>query len=123
MRRREFIAGLGSAVVGPLATAAQQRERVRRIGVLIHLSDIQPAARRYVAAFRQGLKELGWTEGDNVRVDVRWNAGDPERVRSYAAELVALDPDVVLACSWITPPACRPPCPRSCRPWRWLAFR
>jgi putative ABC transport system substrate-binding protein len=88
---------LGSAVVGPLAAAAQQRERMRRIGVLIHLSESQPAGQRYVAAFRQGLKELGWTDGDNVRIDVRWIAGDPERLRSYAAELVALDPDVVLA--------------------------
>lgn len=97
MRRREFIAGLGIAVMGPLTTAAQQRERVRRIGVLIHLSESQPAGQRYVAAFRQGLKELGWTDGDNVRIDARWLAGDPERLRSYAAELVALDPDVVLA--------------------------
>jgi putative tryptophan/tyrosine transport system substrate-binding protein len=97
MKRREFIAGLGIAVMGPLAAAAQQRERVRRIGVLIHLSESQPAGQRYIAAFRQGLKELGWTDGDNVRIDVRWIAGDPERLRSYAAELVALDPDVVLA--------------------------
>jgi putative ABC transport system substrate-binding protein len=97
VRRREFIAGFGGAVAGPLAVRAQQRERVRRIGVLIHLSESQPAGRRYVAAFRQGLKELGWTDGDNVRIDVRWIAGDPERLRSYAAELVALDPDVVLA--------------------------
>jgi putative tryptophan/tyrosine transport system substrate-binding protein len=97
MRRREFIAGLGMAVMGPLATAAQERERVRRIGVLIHLSESQPAGQRYVAAFRQGLKELGWTEGDNLRIDARWLAGDPERLRPYAAELVALDPDVILA--------------------------
>jgi putative tryptophan/tyrosine transport system substrate-binding protein len=97
MRRREFIAGLGIAVMGPLATAAEQRERVRRIGVLIHYSESQPVGQRYIAAFRQGLKELGWTDGDNVRIDARWLAGDPERLRSYAAELIALDPDVVLA--------------------------
>jgi putative tryptophan/tyrosine transport system substrate-binding protein len=97
VRRREFIAGLASAGVWPLAAGAQQRERMRRIGVLIHLSESQPAGRRYVSAFRQGLKELGWTNGDNAHFDVRWIAGDPERLRSYAAELVALDPDVVLA--------------------------
>jgi putative tryptophan/tyrosine transport system substrate-binding protein len=92
MRRREFIAGLGAAATWPLVAAAQ-----RRVGVLIHLSESQPTGQRYVAAFRQGLKELGWTDGDNVRIDVRWIAGDPERLRPYAAELVALDPDVVLA--------------------------
>jgi putative tryptophan/tyrosine transport system substrate-binding protein len=97
MRRREFIAGLGAALAWPVVAVAQQRERVRRIGVLIHLSESQPAGQRYVAAFRQGLKELGWTDGDNVRIDVRWLEGNPERLRSYAAELVALDPDVVLA--------------------------
>src|SRR5271168_5300684 len=96
MRRREFIAGIGAAATWPIV-AAGQRERVPRVGVLIHLSESQPAGQRYVAAFRQGLKELGWTDGDNVRIDARWLAGDPERLRSYAAELVALDPDVVLA--------------------------
>src|SRR5262249_47848215 len=70
---------------------------VRRIGVLIHFSESQPAGQRYVAAFRQGLKELGWTDGGNVRIDVRWIAGNPERLRPYAAELVALAPDVILA--------------------------
>ena len=97
MRRREFITLLGGAAAWPLAAAAQERDRVRRIGVLIHLSESQPAGQQYVAAFRQGLKELGWTDGGNVRIDVRWIAGDTERLRSYAAELVALAPDVVLA--------------------------
>jgi putative ABC transport system substrate-binding protein len=68
---------------------------VRRVGVLIHLSENQPAGQRYVAAFRQGLKELGRTDGNDVRLDVRWIAGDLERLRSYAAELVALGSDVV----------------------------
>jgi|SRR5271166_3185416 len=98
MRRRDFISLLGgSAVAWPLAAAAQQRERVRRIGVLIHFSESQPVGQQYVAAFRQSLKELGWTDGGNVRIDVRWIAGDPERLRSYSAELVALAPDVILA--------------------------
>jgi putative tryptophan/tyrosine transport system substrate-binding protein len=93
MRRREFIAGLGSAA-WPVVGRAQQR--VRRVGVLIHLSESQPVGQRYVAAFRQGLKELGWTDGGNVRIDVRWIGDDPERLRSYPAELVALAPDVIL---------------------------
>jgi putative tryptophan/tyrosine transport system substrate-binding protein len=97
IRRRELIAALGGAAAWPLAARAQQRERIRRIGVLIHFSESQPAGQRYVAAFRQGLKELGWTDGGNVRIDVRWVAGNPERLRSYAAELVALAPDVILA--------------------------
>src|SRR5262249_49237094 len=88
---------LGGAAAWPLAARAQQRERIRRIGVLIHFSESQPAGQRYVAAFRQGLKELGWTDGGNVRIDVRWIAGNPEHLRPYAAELVALAPDVILA--------------------------
>jgi putative ABC transport system substrate-binding protein len=98
MRRREFITLVGGAMgAWPFAAIAQQRERVRRIGVLIHFSESQPTGQQYVATFRQGLKELGWADGGNVRIDARWIAGDPERLRSYAAELVALAPDVVLA--------------------------
>jgi putative ABC transport system substrate-binding protein len=96
--RRELLVALGgTAAAWPLAARAQQRERIRRIGVLIHFSESQPAGQRYVAAFRQGLKELGWTDGGNVRIDVRWIAGNPEHLRPYAAELVALAPDVILA--------------------------
>src|SRR5262245_54655995 len=69
---------------------------MRRIGVLIHFSESQPTGQRYVTAVRQKLKELGWTDGGNVRMDVRWTEGDLERLRSYAAELVALAPDVIL---------------------------
>jgi putative tryptophan/tyrosine transport system substrate-binding protein len=97
VKRRAFIAGLGSAAAWPVVARAQQGERVRRIGVLIHFSESQPAGQQYVAAFRQRLKELGWTDGGNVRIDVRWVAGNTERVGSYAAELVALAPDVILA--------------------------
>jgi putative tryptophan/tyrosine transport system substrate-binding protein len=97
VKRRAFIAGLGSAAAWPVVARAQQGERVRRIGVLIHFSESQPAGQQYVAAFRQRLKELGWTDGGNVRIDVRWVAGNTERIGSYAAELVALTPDVILA--------------------------
>jgi putative tryptophan/tyrosine transport system substrate-binding protein len=82
VKRREFITLLGGAAAWPLAARAQQGERMRRIGVLIHLSEAHPAGQRYVAVFRQGLKELGWTDGGNVRIDVRWIAGDLERLRS-----------------------------------------
>jgi putative ABC transport system substrate-binding protein len=75
---------------------AQPSERLRRIGVLLYLQENDPEARTYVAAFLQGLQELGWTVGRNVRIDYRWTAGDADRVRKYAAELVALAPDVIL---------------------------
>jgi ABC-type uncharacterized transport system substrate-binding protein len=103
MRRREFITLLGGgAAAWPLAARAQQRERMRRIGVLMTLSadDLQGQAR--IAAFVQGLQRSGWTDGRNVRIDIRWGAGDPERMRKYAAELVALAPDVILATDSVT---------------------
>jgi ABC-type uncharacterized transport system substrate-binding protein len=98
MRRREFVILLGgSAAAWPLAARAQQGERVRRIGVLMGLSGIDPESSRRLMAFRQGLRELGWTEGRNVRIEARWATGDADRFRQYAAELIALDPDVILA--------------------------
>jgi putative tryptophan/tyrosine transport system substrate-binding protein len=97
LKRRSFITLVGGAAAWPLAARAQQPERMRRVGVLIHFSENQPAGQRYVAAFRQRLNELGWTEGGNVRIDVRWTEGDLERLRLYAAELVAFAPDVILA--------------------------
>jgi putative ABC transport system substrate-binding protein len=97
MRRRQFITLLGgAAAVWPLAARAQQPERVRRIGVLMNLTADDPESTRRVVAFGQGLQELGWTEGRNVRIDYRWSAGDTDRIRRYAAELVALAPDVIL---------------------------
>jgi putative ABC transport system substrate-binding protein len=75
---------------------AQPSEHLRRIGVLLYLQENDPEARTYVAAFLQGLQKLGWTVGRNVRIDYRWTAGDADRVRKYAAELVALAPDVIL---------------------------
>jgi putative ABC transport system substrate-binding protein len=98
MRRRNFIAGLVSTTAAwPLAAHAQQRERMRRIGVLMALAADDPAGQSRFVAFVQALQELGWTDGRNVRIDTRWAAGDAERFRRYAAELVALSPDVILA--------------------------
>jgi putative ABC transport system substrate-binding protein len=98
MRRRDFIRAISGAVAAwPIAARAQQPERVRRIGVLLPgvAADLENQNR--IAAFQQGLHELGWTDGRNVRIDYRWGVGDAERIRSYAAELVALAPDVILA--------------------------
>ena len=97
MRRREFITLLGSAAAWPLAARAQQGERIRRIGVLLNLTADDPEASARVTTFAQGLQQLGWTVGRNVRIDYRWGAFDADRSRRYAAELVALAPDVVLA--------------------------
>jgi putative tryptophan/tyrosine transport system substrate-binding protein len=97
MRRREFITLLGAAAVaGPLAARAQQTERMRRVGVLNTLAADDPESPVRVAAFEQGLQQLGWRAGDNVRIDYRWGAGDADRIRRYAAELAALAPDVIL---------------------------
>src|SRR5262249_27055860 len=98
MRRREFIALLGSGVAGwPLAARAQQNGRMRRIGVLMSYAADDPAGQARLLAFAQELAQSGWIDGRNVRIDVRWGAVDPERIRSYAAELVALAPDVIVA--------------------------
>ena len=98
MRRREFITLVSGAVVGwPLAVRAQQSEQAKRIGVLTGGAADDPAQARGVAAFVQGLQELGWTDGRNVRIDTRWGAGNAAEIRRFAAELVALAPDVILA--------------------------
>jgi putative tryptophan/tyrosine transport system substrate-binding protein len=97
MRRREFIAALGSAGAWPLAARAQQPEQMRRIGVLMHTGPDEPEAQARLAAFLQGLQESGWAVGRNVRIDYRWSVGDVARLRRDAAELVALAPDVILA--------------------------
>jgi putative ABC transport system substrate-binding protein len=98
MRRRAFITLLGGAAVSwPLAARAQQGERMRRIGVLMHTTADEPESQARVAAFLQGLQEVGWSVGRNVRIDYRWSAADRGRLGKYAAELVALSPDVILA--------------------------
>src|SRR5215510_14690723 len=97
MRRREFITILGSAVVvWPLSAHAQQGERMRSIGVLTPLPADLPDAQERHAVFLQTLRQLGWTEGGNVRIEARWSGGDPAIARKYAAELVALAPDVIV---------------------------
>jgi putative tryptophan/tyrosine transport system substrate-binding protein len=99
MMRREFITLLGGAAASwPLAAWAQQQpERARRIGVLMALAADDPDGQARVAAFLQGLRELGWIEGRNLRLDYRWGGGDIARIRKDAVELVALTPDVILA--------------------------
>jgi putative tryptophan/tyrosine transport system substrate-binding protein len=97
LRRREFITMLGGAATWPWAAHAQQRDRMRRIGVLMALAADDPAGQARFVAFVQALQELGLTDGRNVRIDTRWAAGDAERFRRYAAELVGLAPDVILA--------------------------
>jgi putative ABC transport system substrate-binding protein len=106
MRRREFISLLGGAgVAWPLAVRAQQPERMRRVGLLMHTAPDEPEAQARLAAFLQGLQESGWAVGRNVRLDYRWSAGDAGRLHKDAAELVALGPDVVLAGVGATIPA------------------
>jgi putative ABC transport system substrate-binding protein len=100
IRRREFIAGIGSAAVWPVMARAQQGERVRRIGVLVGGDENDPlGAGSTLPAFTQVLTDLGWTEGRNVRTDVRGAGGDINRIRGFAQELVGLQPDVILASS------------------------
>jgi len=93
--RREFIAGLGGAAAWPLA-ARQQGERVRRIGVLLPGDENDPVYKPRLSAFIQALAGLGWTDGRNVRMDLRWYGADINRIRALAQELVGLQPDIIL---------------------------
>src|SRR5436309_750394 len=98
MRRREFITLLGGAVVAwPVGAQAQQSDRPKRVGVLMGIAENDPEGKLRVAAFEAGLKELGWTKERNVRIEYRWAAADANRLRSYAAELASLAPDILLA--------------------------
>src|SRR5262245_23046902 len=97
MNRRDVIALLGGAAVWPLAARAQRGERVRRIAVLMTNSEEDPEGHARIAGFRQGLQEAGWSEGQNLRIEWRWAAGDIARSREYANEVVALAPDLVVA--------------------------
>jgi len=97
MKRRAFITLLGGAAAWPVAAWAQQRERMRRIGVLTTQSENASDGRARLGAFVQRLAELGWTDGRSAHLEMRWGAGDAERYRRYARELVASSPDVILA--------------------------
>jgi putative ABC transport system substrate-binding protein len=98
LRRRDFTAALGGAAMWPLAARAQRRERVRRIGVLMPWDENDPEGKRRYSAFTQALAGLGWTEGRNVRIDLRWGSGDDiNQIRALAQELVGLQPDIILA--------------------------
>jgi ABC-type uncharacterized transport system substrate-binding protein len=97
MRRRTFIAALGGTAAWPLVARAQQSERMRRIGVLMGLASDDPEGQARLAAFAQGLQQSGWVVGQNIRVDYRWSGGNADKMRNYAAELVAAGPDVILA--------------------------
>jgi putative ABC transport system substrate-binding protein len=96
MMRREFIAGLGSAVAWPLAARAQQSDRTRRIGVLMGGDENDSAWKPRLSAFTQALADLGWTDGRNLRTDTRWGGGDIDRIRALAQELVGLQLDIIL---------------------------
>jgi putative tryptophan/tyrosine transport system substrate-binding protein len=101
--RRKFVATLGgAAAVWPLAARAQKPSQVRKIGVLMNLAADDAQSMTRISAFLQALQQLGWTDGRNVTIDYRWGAGDPERIRRFATELVALAPDVILAAGAIT---------------------
>ena len=98
MIRRAFITLLGGAAAWPLAARAQQNERMRRIGVLMAYAESDPEGQARIAAFREGLQKLGWTEGRNTRIDTRWTTpADAESRQRFAKELVALQPDVILS--------------------------
>ena len=102
MKRREFIAALGGAAAWPMVARAQQPERPRRIGVLMNWTADDPETSSFVGAFAQGLAELGWTIGRNVRIEYRWGANDADLDRIYAPDLVALAPDVILAAGTVS---------------------
>src|SRR6266567_3328855 len=98
MKRRDFITLLGGAAVAwPLSARAQHPAQVRRIGVLMPFAEDHPVGQARNAAFLQGLQQSGWTDGRNVRIDYRWSAGDADRIRKLAIELIALGPEVVMA--------------------------
>jgi putative ABC transport system substrate-binding protein len=96
LRRRDFIAGLGSAAAWPLAARAQQGDRVRRIGVLMSLDESDPEQERRLSAFMHALANLGWTDGRNMRMDLRWAGDNSNRIRALAQELVGLQPEIIV---------------------------
>jgi putative ABC transport system substrate-binding protein len=97
MRRRQFITLLGGAAALPIAARAQQRERVRSVGILMPLAPDDPEDQARLAAFLQGLQENGWSVGQNLRIDTRWGNGNSDLIQKSAGELAALAPDVILS--------------------------
>jgi ABC-type uncharacterized transport system substrate-binding protein len=97
MRRRALISMVGVAAAWPLAAQAQQSAHARRIAVLMAYAETDPVAQRMIAAFRDGLARLGWTEGGNLLVELRWGAGDPEKFQAFAKELAGLRPEAILS--------------------------
>jgi putative ABC transport system substrate-binding protein len=97
IKRRDFITLLGGAAAWPLAARAQQGDRVRRIGVLLPFDENDPVAKTQISAFTQALAALGWNDGRNVQMDLRWGGADINRMRTLAQELVGLQPDIILA--------------------------
>jgi len=103
MRRREFLGTLGGAVIAwPLAARAQQPDRIRTVGLIVAAAENDPEFQSRIAALRQGLAQLGWNEGQNLRLDIRWATTNPALLRKHAAELVALAPDVIISASGTT---------------------
>src|SRR5215475_7032882 len=103
MQRREFITILGgTAVAWPLAARAQQGDRIRRIGVLMNRASDDPDGQARLAAFLQALQQLGWSDGRNVRLDIRWGEDKIDLERKCAAELIALAPDIILAAGTVS---------------------
>src|SRR5215467_6407179 len=96
MKRRTFIAGLGSTAAWPVVAGAQQGDRVRRIGVHMSGDENDPVAKAFIFVFTQALADLGWTDGRNVRMDLRWVGADADRMRTLARELVGLQPDIIV---------------------------
>src|SRR5712691_223688 len=96
MKRRQFITLLGGAAAWPVAARAQQPDRLRRIGVLLGYAEGDPQAQPTLAAFMKALQELGWADGRNIRIDYRWAAGNADRMRAFAKELVSLQPDLIV---------------------------
>jgi putative tryptophan/tyrosine transport system substrate-binding protein len=105
MRRRDFIVALGGTVGWPLAVRAQGADRMRRLGVLMALAENDAEGKKYIASFVQGLHDLDWTEGANIRIEYRWAGTDVDRIRGAAAELLDFKPDAILA---MTPLAVAP---------------
>jgi putative ABC transport system substrate-binding protein len=97
LQRRCFITALFAVVLSPVAVYAQQSERMRRVGALFGWPETDPATRAIVNAFTQALEHYGWVEGKNIRIEYRFAAGDPTLFKTYASELVASSPDVIIA--------------------------